>query len=233
MRKGGEGQRVYESKNKGRERSRGRSQRQRTDGELSAAGCECARARVCMCTHTMHTCTCCMYVECISCPCFLVCIHACVCVCPLSCVCVELFFPDGTGKQTLQGWHDYPVHSWHCQPPCSPLCTGARVPAASRLSSLTDWRAVDQLTHSAVKVSPSLYDPKGAPLSPQMHMKPPADDRTSQSVTQHQIACHTLSIDTLLSCTQLHCDCILLVLLFQQELSCLNFFVKSLNSDVS
>lgn len=192
-----------------------------------------ARARVCMCTHTMHTCTCCMYVECISCPCFLVCIHACVCVCPLSCVCVELFFPDGTGKQTLQGWHDYPVHSWHCQPPCSPLCTGARVPAASRLSSLTYWRAVDQLTHSAVKVSPSLYDPKGAPLSPQMHMKPPADDRTSQSVTQHQIACHTLSIDTLLSCTQLHCDCILLVLLFQQELSCLNFFVKSLNSDVS
>lgn len=103
------------------------------------------------------------------CPCFLVCIHACVCVCVPSALTrgtVELLFPDGTGKQTLQGWqswHDYPAHSWHCQPPCSPLCTGARVPAASRLSSLTDWQAVYQLTHSVVKVSPCLFCPKRAP----------------------------------------------------------------------
>lgn len=35
------------------------------------------------------------------------------------------------------------------------------------------------------------------------------------------------------NCTQLHCNYILLILLFQQELSCLNFIVKSLNSEVS
>jgi len=108
-----------------------------------------------------YVCAYCMYAQCIS---ALVCIHACVCVCVPSelrcCVCAELLFPDGTGKQTLQGWqcwHGNPVHSWHCQPPGSPLWTEARVPAASRLSSSTDWQAVDQGTYSLVQVSLPLF----------------------------------------------------------------------------
>lgn len=84
-------------------------------------------------------------------------------------MCAELFFPDGTGKQTVQGWwswHGFPVHSWHCQPPCFPLCTGARVPAASRLSSLTDYQAVSLLTYSTGKLSLSLFDPTRASFDP-------------------------------------------------------------------
>lgn len=125
--------------------------------------CVCAVVLPCICVHAA-----CMWSTSLP---VLSCVHPSmrVCVCVPSALTrgtVELLFPDGTGKQTLQGWqswHDYPAHSWHCQPPCSPLCTRARVPAASRLSSLTDWQAVYQLTHSVVKVSPCLFCPKRAP----------------------------------------------------------------------
>ncbi len=89
MRQGGEGPRVYESKNKGRERSRGRSRRQRTDGELSAAGCACVCVCLSVCLRRSNHAYLCTRHVCGAhvCPCFLVCTHAFVCVCV--CVCVS------------------------------------------------------------------------------------------------------------------------------------------------
>lgn len=193
--------------------------------------CVCAAFIPCIVVHTA-----CMWRACLP---LLSCVHPCMCVClhvcalwaeERYCMCAELFFPDGTGKQTLQGWqswHDYPVHSWHCQPPCSPLCTGARVPAASRLSSLTDWQAVYQQTYSVVKVSLSKRAPfhptwiwnllfsrihcsEAAPHTVQLHLMKKTH---SQSMKPHQIACHedshhTLSIKTV---STVH-SCILITL---------------------
>lgn len=148
--------RVYKNKSKGIERSRRRSQRRCTDGRLSVADC----GSVCLCAKVISlicvraVCMWSTFLPLLSCahPCMM--LSLCVPVCAGVCVCaptelrrgtVELLFPDGTGKQTLQGWQcwqGYQVHSWHCQPPCFPLCTGVRIPAASRPSSLTDRQAV-------------------------------------------------------------------------------------------
>lgn len=62
--------------------------------------------------------------------------------------------------------------------------------------------------------------------------------KQSQGMKQHQIACHknshhTLSILNGFNCAQLHSNYTLLILFFQQKLSCFNFIVKSLKSDVS
>lgn len=121
--------------------------------------CVCVPKCVCVpCSYHAYLCTvhvCGVHV----CPCLLVLIHACVSVpsvlrrgtaCAHSCS-SQMALANRHCKG-WQSWHSYPVHSWHCQPPCSPRCTGARVPAASHLSSLTDWQAVYPQT-SVGKVS--------------------------------------------------------------------------------
>lgn len=115
--------------------------------------CVCVCTFICVCAvHTMHICGFYINVECMSALAFLCAsMHVCVSVrvCALwaeerYCMCAELFFPDGTGKQTLQGWrswHAHLVHSWHCPPPCFPLCTGGES-TCCQPPKLIDWQAV-------------------------------------------------------------------------------------------
>lgn len=134
--------------------------------------CVCLYVFVCVqCSYYVYLCTlhvCGVHV----CPCFLVRIHACVSVpselrrgtaCAQSCS-SQMALANRHCKG-WQSWHSYLVHSWHCQPPCSPLCTRVRVPAASHLSSLTDWQSVYQLT-SVGEVSLSLSILRECPFNP-------------------------------------------------------------------